>query len=190
MGAEMPIFTVFVARMVSPELHLAAWGSLVFPVSMVVEGPVIMLLAASTALAVDSENYRRLRRYMLWMSGILSIAALKLGAASVRAVDIDERVIPIARENAEKNGVDGRIELSVGSVESVTGEYELLLMNILAEVIVPALPAVAAAPASPVAPAALTTAAEASAVVWAVTTAAAAVSAVAVAASMAAMAIV
>ena len=76
-------------------------------------------------------------------SGILSIAALKLGAASVRAVDIDERVIPIAREHAEKNGVDSRIEFSVGAVESVTGEYELLLMNILAEVIVPALPAVA-----------------------------------------------
>ena len=78
MGAEMPIFTVFVARMVSPELHLAAWGSLVFPVSMVVEGPVIMLLAASTALAVDSENYRRLRRYMLWMAGVLSLAHIAI----------------------------------------------------------------------------------------------------------------
>jgi len=76
-------------------------------------------------------------------SGILSISALKLGAASVRAVDIDERVISIARENAEKNGVEDLIELSVGDVESVEGEYQLLLMNILAEVIVPALPAVA-----------------------------------------------
>lgn len=76
-------------------------------------------------------------------SGILSIAALKLGAASVRAVDIDERVIPIARENAEKNGVDKLVEFSAGDVESVDGRYEFLLMNILAEVIVPALPAVA-----------------------------------------------
>ena len=76
-------------------------------------------------------------------SGILAISALKLGAESVCAVDVDERVIPIARENAEKNGVDDRIQLSVGDVESVDGRFELLLMNILAEVIVPALPAVA-----------------------------------------------
>ncbi|MAF11215.1 50S ribosomal protein L11 methyltransferase [Candidatus Poribacteria bacterium] len=76
-------------------------------------------------------------------SGILAISAIKLGAASVRAVDVDERVIPIARENAEKNGVEDRIQLSVGDVESLDGRFGLLLMNILADVILPALPAVA-----------------------------------------------
>jgi hypothetical protein len=72
MGAEMPTFTAFVARMPEPEIQLAAWGSLVFPLSMTVEGPVIMLLAASTALAVDGPSYRKLLRYMTWMSVILT----------------------------------------------------------------------------------------------------------------------
>jgi len=76
-------------------------------------------------------------------SGILSIAALKLGAVSIRGVDTDERVVPIARENAERNGVDDCMDLSVGDVTQVEGRYDLLLMNILAEVIVPALPDVA-----------------------------------------------
>ncbi len=65
MGIEMPLFTIFVARMASPEIHLAAWGSVVFPVSLLVEGPVIMLLAAGTALATDGEALRRLRRWTL-----------------------------------------------------------------------------------------------------------------------------
>ncbi len=76
-------------------------------------------------------------------SGILSIAALKLGAERIRAVDTDDRVIPIALENAEKNGVDDLIDASVGDVTQVEGQYDLVLMNILAEVIVPALPSVA-----------------------------------------------
>ena len=70
MGAEMPLFTIFVARMASPEIHLAAGGSVVFPVSLLVEGPVIMLLAAGTALATDREALRRLR----YWTGILSLA--------------------------------------------------------------------------------------------------------------------
>jgi hypothetical protein len=72
MGAEMPTLTAFVARMADPEIHLAAWGSLVFPVSLAIEGPVIMLLAASTALAVDTPSYRKLIRYMAWMSLLLT----------------------------------------------------------------------------------------------------------------------
>ncbi|MCH2112229.1 MAG: hypothetical protein MK213_05165 [Planctomycetes bacterium] len=72
MGAETPIFTAFVARMADPAVHLATWGSLVFPLSLVIEGPVIQLLAASTALAEDRGAYRRLLRYTTWMSGVLT----------------------------------------------------------------------------------------------------------------------
>jgi hypothetical protein len=73
MGVETPALTAFVARMADPELHLAAWGSLVFPLSLVIEGPVIMLLAASTALAVDRRSYRKLLRYMWVMSAVLTL---------------------------------------------------------------------------------------------------------------------
>ena len=60
MGIESPMLAAFVARMVSPEITLATWGSLVYPISLVVEGPIIMLLTASTALAKDMPSYKKL----------------------------------------------------------------------------------------------------------------------------------
>lgn len=72
MGCESPLFTMFVARMAEQRVQLAAWGSVVFPVALVVEGPVIMLLAASTALCGDPDSYRKVRRFMLWSSGLLT----------------------------------------------------------------------------------------------------------------------
>ena len=73
MGCESPLFTMFVARMADQDIQLAAWGSVVFPVALVVEGPIIMLLAASTALCVDGEAYRKVRRFMWWSSGLLTL---------------------------------------------------------------------------------------------------------------------
>ena len=73
MGMESPVLAAFVARMVSPEITLATWGSLVYPISLVVEGPIIMLLTASTALAKDLSAYRKLFKYMLYMSLALSL---------------------------------------------------------------------------------------------------------------------
>jgi ribosomal protein L11 methyltransferase len=75
-------------------------------------------------------------------SGILSIAALKLGAASALGVDIDEAAVKTSRENAEANGVAENLLLGVGSVtEILTGKFAykqapLVLANILAPVIV------------------------------------------------------
>lgn len=74
-------------------------------------------------------------------SGILSIAAIKLGAAKALGVDIDESSIANARENANLNGVGGELLLGVGSVrEILAGQFEvksapLVLANILAPVI-------------------------------------------------------
>ena len=42
-------------------------------------------------------------------SGILAIAALKLGADSAEGVDIDPMCVRTAGENAARNGVDGRL---------------------------------------------------------------------------------
>jgi len=72
MGAEMPAFTAFVGNMLDPRIHLAAWGSLVFPLSLVIEGPIIQMLAASTALAEDAESWKKLRRWMFQLAGVLS----------------------------------------------------------------------------------------------------------------------
>ncbi|HEX5808301.1 MAG TPA: 50S ribosomal protein L11 methyltransferase [Anaerolineales bacterium] len=75
-------------------------------------------------------------------SGILSIAALKLGATSALGVDIDAGSIQNARENAETNGIGEELVLGVGSVrEIMDGQFPfhqapLVLANILAPVIV------------------------------------------------------
>ncbi|HRE18115.1 MAG TPA: 50S ribosomal protein L11 methyltransferase [Rhodocyclaceae bacterium] len=61
-------------------------------------------------------------------SGILAIAAAKLGAARVAGVDIDPQAIVAARANAEANAVSG---LFADSSEPVAGEYDLVVANIL-----------------------------------------------------------
>ena len=67
-------------------------------------------------------------------SGILAIAALKLGAASVYATDIDAYAIDTARKNAEMNQVADDLNLVVGSVPR-SGSYPLICANILADVL-------------------------------------------------------
>jgi len=76
-------------------------------------------------------------------SGILSIAALKLGANFALGVDIDEAAVRAARENAAVNGIAvEQLTLGVGSVaEVLAGRFPvrsapLVLANILAPVIV------------------------------------------------------
>ena len=63
MGIELPLFTACVARMPDPKVNLAAYGSLVFPIALVIEAPIMMLLSAATALAVDRPAWDRVRRF-------------------------------------------------------------------------------------------------------------------------------
>ena len=64
-------------------------------------------------------------------SGILAIAALKLGAKSVWAVDIDEQALWATRENAVRNRVDTR--LATGLPEELPEQvFDVVLANILA----------------------------------------------------------
>ncbi len=77
-------------------------------------------------------------------SGILSIAALALGAASVHAQDIDPQALIATRDNAARNGIGSA--LSVASADAAWGEdYGVVLANILAEPLVELAPAIAAA---------------------------------------------
>jgi len=75
-------------------------------------------------------------------SGILAIAALKLGAGRALGVDVDALSVRVARQNAALNGLDERLELAEGSLaEILAGEFSfrkghLALANILAPVIV------------------------------------------------------
>jgi ribosomal protein L11 methyltransferase len=75
-------------------------------------------------------------------SGILSIAALKLGAQRAVAVDIDPLAVRMTGENAAANGVAQQMETGQGSVEELLrGDFslrkaDLVLANILAPVII------------------------------------------------------
>ena len=73
-------------------------------------------------------------------SGILSIAALRLGAASVVASDLDPVAVRATEENAALNGMAGQIATRIGSAAAFDGPFDLLLINILAEIIVQILP--------------------------------------------------
>ncbi len=72
MGLELPLVSAVVARLADPEVHLAAYGGVVFPLALIIESPIIMLLAASTALSKDFASYRKMRAFMHWTGGGLT----------------------------------------------------------------------------------------------------------------------
>ena len=61
-------------------------------------------------------------------SGILAIAAARLGATDVLGVDIDPQAVTAARNNAERNGVDVRFD---DSAAEIRGQFDLVVANIL-----------------------------------------------------------
>lgn len=69
-------------------------------------------------------------------SGILAIAAAKLGAGSVLALDNDPQAVEVARENVQRNGVSGCVQVAEGSLPQAVGLFDLIAVNILAKVIV------------------------------------------------------
>ena len=69
-------------------------------------------------------------------SGILSIGALRLGASSVVASDVDPVAVRATRQNAALNGLGDQIEVREGSVDAFAEPFDVLVINILAEVIV------------------------------------------------------
>ena len=78
-------------------------------------------------------------------SGILAIAALKLGAAGAEGVDIDPMCVRTAGENAQLNGVDGKLKVLVGDLsDKATGKYDIITANIVANAILHLAPCVPA----------------------------------------------
>lgn len=72
------------ARLPNPEVHLAAWGVIIFSLALIIEAPVIMMLAASIALSRDWDSYRTLRRYMISLG--LAMTAAHVLVAPLRYV--------------------------------------------------------------------------------------------------------
>jgi len=72
MGVELPLLSAVIARLADPKIHLAAFGGVVFPLSLLIEAPIIMLLAASTALSKNWASYVLLRRLMSQSAAVLT----------------------------------------------------------------------------------------------------------------------
>ena len=70
-------------------------------------------------------------------SGILAIAALKLGAKRALAVDIDDKCIDASHENADLNNLEDKMDIKKGNLlDVVKGRADLIVSNIIAEIIV------------------------------------------------------
>ncbi len=70
-------------------------------------------------------------------SGILSIAALLLGAKSAVGVDIDATAVRVAAENAAMNGVQDRVQYLQGDLtDKVQGQFDIVCANIVADAII------------------------------------------------------
>lgn len=73
-------------------------------------------------------------------SGILAIAAAKLGAGKVLALDVDPQACLTARQNARLNGVEDYILVEEGSLKEGMGPFALILANLSAKDLVSVLP--------------------------------------------------
>ena len=77
MGLEMPAISAVVGNLPDAEIMLAAFGGIAFPLGLLVEAPIIMMLAASTALSRDLDSFLRLQRFMTILAiGLTVIHAL------------------------------------------------------------------------------------------------------------------
>jgi hypothetical protein len=63
MTLETPVLSAMIARMPESDVNLAAWGGIIFPFTLFISSPIMMLLSASNVLSTDRESYRRLLRY-------------------------------------------------------------------------------------------------------------------------------
>lgn len=77
-------------------------------------------------------------------SGILALAALRLGAERAVAVDTDENAVRATTENADRNGLADRVVVARGTLGEATEAYGLVLANLVAAVLVELAPRLAA----------------------------------------------
>jgi len=70
-------------------------------------------------------------------SGILSVASLLLGCKSAVGVDIDAQAVITAKENANRNGVGEKAQFLCGDLaDKVSGKYDIVCANIIADIII------------------------------------------------------
>lgn len=120
----------------------------VAPAGHAIEAPNAVIVRLDPGLAFGTGTHPTTRLCLEWLeslplagrrvldfgcgSGILSIAAVLLGARSVTALDIDPQALVATRTNSERNGVSDRIGTTAESA-TLEGEFDVVVANILAE---------------------------------------------------------
>ncbi len=103
MGVEMPLVATVVLRLDAGKTQMAALGSVVYPVSVLIEAPIIMLLAAATRLAVDTASWRTLGRFAHLAGFLLTLVHAALAFTPLfdtvicRLIDVPPEVVEPAR---------------------------------------------------------------------------------------------
>lgn len=134
---------------VGPPWELASRGDA--PVAIVIEpgmafGTGDHPTTALCLLALDEALARRGAASVLDVgtgSGVLAIAARKLGAGRVVGNDVDPHAVRIARENAEKNGAQ-EINLTDRPLERLSGAFDVVVANLFSGVLCQLAPRLAA----------------------------------------------
>ena len=78
-------------------------------------------------------------------TGILAMAAVRLGADEALGIDIDDEAVRVANENISKNGLEGRISISRGNLmDGIDYEPDIIVANLMADLVIMLSPAAAA----------------------------------------------
>lgn len=72
MSAEPSILAAVVARLPNPDIHLAAYGSVTFPLIGILQAPILTLLSLSTAMSKDWDSFLKGRKLMFILGGGLT----------------------------------------------------------------------------------------------------------------------
>jgi ribosomal protein L11 methyltransferase len=75
-------------------------------------------------------------------SGVLALAALALGVPRACGIDIDDEALRTAARNARLNGLAERLQLTRGGPDAVTGQWPLVVANVLAAPLIEMAPAI------------------------------------------------
>jgi hypothetical protein len=90
MGIELPVISAVIARLANPEINLAAYGGVVSPLALIIESPIIMLLAASTALSKDWAAFIKIRRFMMITAACLTLLHILIAFTPLYYVVVEQ----------------------------------------------------------------------------------------------------
>jgi hypothetical protein len=100
MGVELPAISAVIARLANPEINLAAYGGIIFPLALIIESPIVMLLAASTALSKDWASFVKIRKFMMTAGATLTLLHILIAFTPLYYVVV-EKLLAVPQEIVE-----------------------------------------------------------------------------------------